>query len=64
MIKVCKKQGWYDQVNSRKVHSGDIPRLGSVGFVPVFIGASLLYLAGQKTPLHTYLPLFAGGLLV
>jgi UDP-GlcNAc:undecaprenyl-phosphate GlcNAc-1-phosphate transferase len=32
--------------------------------VPVFIGASLLYLAGQKTPLHTYLPLFAGGLLV
>jgi UDP-GlcNAc:undecaprenyl-phosphate GlcNAc-1-phosphate transferase len=64
VIKLCKKQGWYDQVNSRKIHSGTIPRLGSVGFVPVFLGASILYLGMHGTQLLTYLPIFAGGFLV
>ena len=33
IIKLCKKHGWYDSVNARKVHKGNIPRLGSMGFV-------------------------------
>jgi UDP-GlcNAc:undecaprenyl-phosphate GlcNAc-1-phosphate transferase len=61
---LCKKYNWYDQVNSRKIHSGTIPRLGSVGFVPVFLSASLHYLTAQGAQLTAYLPIFAGGFLV
>ncbi|MDR2633887.1 MAG: undecaprenyl/decaprenyl-phosphate alpha-N-acetylglucosaminyl 1-phosphate transferase [Treponema sp.] len=64
VIKLCKKQGWYDQINSRKIHSGSIPRLGSLGFVPVFLGASIHYLSVQGNQLPSYLPIFAGGFLV
>jgi UDP-GlcNAc:undecaprenyl-phosphate GlcNAc-1-phosphate transferase len=38
--------------------------LGSVGFVPVFLGASILYLGMHGTQLLTYLPIFVGGFLV
>ncbi|MDR1957317.1 MAG: undecaprenyl/decaprenyl-phosphate alpha-N-acetylglucosaminyl 1-phosphate transferase [Treponema sp.] len=65
VIKLCKKQGWYDRVNSRKVHSGTIPRLGSCAFVTVFLAAALLYLG--RTPgnrLAVYLPILGGGFLV
>ncbi|MBQ0040096.1 MAG: undecaprenyl/decaprenyl-phosphate alpha-N-acetylglucosaminyl 1-phosphate transferase [Treponema sp.] len=35
VIKLCKKKAWYDSVNERKVHTGLVPRLGGIGFVPV-----------------------------
>jgi UDP-GlcNAc:undecaprenyl-phosphate GlcNAc-1-phosphate transferase len=28
---------WYDHINERKIHTGDIPRLGGVGFAAAFI---------------------------
>jgi UDP-GlcNAc:undecaprenyl-phosphate GlcNAc-1-phosphate transferase len=47
------------------VHSGAIPRLGSLGFVPVFLVSAVLYLwKVQGNHLSAYLPLFAGGMLV
>ena len=65
VIMLCKKQGWYDTINVRKVHSGSIPRLGSLGFVPVFLAVSLLYLGGMHGELLVeYLPLVGAGSLV
>ncbi|MDR0567770.1 MAG: undecaprenyl/decaprenyl-phosphate alpha-N-acetylglucosaminyl 1-phosphate transferase [Spirochaetaceae bacterium] len=65
VILLCKKQGWYDTINLRKVHSGSIPRLGSIGFVPVFLVFSFFYLKSDETvPAVRYLPFLAGGILV
>ncbi len=47
IIKFCKKFSLYDYQNSRKIHSGNIPRLGGVGiflaFTISFISYSLIY---------------------
>ena len=36
IIKFCKKYSIYDEVNSRKIHSGNIPRLGGVAIFVSF----------------------------
>ncbi|MDR2536340.1 MAG: undecaprenyl/decaprenyl-phosphate alpha-N-acetylglucosaminyl 1-phosphate transferase [Treponema sp.] len=65
VIALCKKQGWYDTINVRKIHSGSIPRLGSIGFVPVFLIASSIYLKNlEGEALIEYLPLVGAGTLV
>lgn len=65
VIALCKKQGWYDSLNVRKIHSGSIPRLGSLGFAPVFLIIAALYIRDVQPPLlSTYLPLFAPGMLI
>lgn len=30
LIFVCRKKGWYDTVDERKIHRGNIPRLGGI----------------------------------
>ncbi|MDR3341328.1 MAG: undecaprenyl/decaprenyl-phosphate alpha-N-acetylglucosaminyl 1-phosphate transferase [Treponema sp.] len=37
MIRLSHKKSWYDKINERKIHTGNVPRLGGVGFVSVFI---------------------------
>ncbi|MDR3335271.1 MAG: undecaprenyl/decaprenyl-phosphate alpha-N-acetylglucosaminyl 1-phosphate transferase [Treponema sp.] len=37
MLRLSHKKAWYDRINERKIHTGNIPRLGGAGFVPVFI---------------------------
>jgi UDP-GlcNAc:undecaprenyl-phosphate GlcNAc-1-phosphate transferase len=65
VIILCKKNRWYDKVNSRKVHNGNIPRLGGLGFVPVFIVAAFLYAGNLDQALFTRtLPVFAAGFMV
>jgi UDP-GlcNAc:undecaprenyl-phosphate GlcNAc-1-phosphate transferase len=34
---ISRRMGWYDHINERKIHSGDIPRLGGLGFVVSFL---------------------------
>ena len=44
IIKVSLKKGWYDHTNERKIHSGDISRLGGVGiFLSFLISFALFY---------------------
>ncbi|MDR3284160.1 MAG: undecaprenyl/decaprenyl-phosphate alpha-N-acetylglucosaminyl 1-phosphate transferase, partial [Treponema sp.] len=65
IISICKKQGWYDPVDPRKVHSGNIPRLGSIGFVPSFLIIAAIYLLTISRALFlTALPVFIAGLFV
>lgn len=37
ILKLSHKKSWYDHTNERKIHNGDIPRLGGIGFALVFI---------------------------
>jgi UDP-GlcNAc:undecaprenyl-phosphate GlcNAc-1-phosphate transferase len=37
VLRLSHKKSWYDHINERKMHTGDIPRLGGFGFVSAFI---------------------------
>jgi UDP-GlcNAc:undecaprenyl-phosphate GlcNAc-1-phosphate transferase len=39
--RISRRMGWYDHINERKIHSGEIPRLGGLG-----IAASFMIFAG------------------
>ena len=36
ILKISHKKGWYDHVDDRKIHTGNIPRLGGIGFASAF----------------------------
>jgi UDP-GlcNAc:undecaprenyl-phosphate GlcNAc-1-phosphate transferase len=37
VIVLSHKKSWYDRIDDRKIHTGDVPRLGGVGFAAAFI---------------------------
>jgi UDP-GlcNAc:undecaprenyl-phosphate GlcNAc-1-phosphate transferase len=37
VLRLSHKKSWYDRIDERKIHTGDIPRLGGLGFAPAFI---------------------------
>lgn len=37
MLYIARKKSWYDTIDERKIHTGDVPRLGGVGFAGAFI---------------------------
>jgi UDP-GlcNAc:undecaprenyl-phosphate GlcNAc-1-phosphate transferase len=37
VLRLSHKKSWYDHIDERKIHTGDIPRLGGFGFVSTFI---------------------------
>ncbi|MDR3124123.1 MAG: undecaprenyl/decaprenyl-phosphate alpha-N-acetylglucosaminyl 1-phosphate transferase [Treponema sp.] len=39
VLALSHKKSWYDRIDDRKIHTGDVPRLGGVGFVSAFICA-------------------------
>jgi UDP-GlcNAc:undecaprenyl-phosphate GlcNAc-1-phosphate transferase len=41
ILKICRKNSWYDRINERKIHTGNIPRLGGISFAMVFILCTL-----------------------
>ena len=45
IMRFCKKFSLYDYTNARKIHSGNIPRLGGVGIFISFIISSSIFLA-------------------
>lgn len=50
LIGFAKKKGWYDRLDERKIHNGNIPRLGGVGIFGSFLLAFLL----TAYEAHTY----------
>lgn len=65
VIKLCNKYHWYDSTNARKVHTGNIPRLGSVGFVTAFTVISVVYsLIEKDAHLSTLLPFVIAGFII
>jgi UDP-GlcNAc:undecaprenyl-phosphate GlcNAc-1-phosphate transferase len=40
--RISRRMGWYDHINERKIHSGNIPRLGGLGFAVSFLVFALI----------------------
>jgi UDP-GlcNAc:undecaprenyl-phosphate GlcNAc-1-phosphate transferase len=36
VLKISHRKKWYDKIDERKIHSGNIPRLGGIGFALAF----------------------------
>ena len=47
VLKLSHRKGWFDHIDERKIHSGNIPRLGGIGFSAAFLiitaGVSVLF---------------------
>jgi UDP-GlcNAc:undecaprenyl-phosphate GlcNAc-1-phosphate transferase len=41
-LRLSHKKSWYDQIDERKIHTGDVPRLGGIGFSIAFIVVALV----------------------
>ena len=55
---------WYDKVNGRKIHTGNIPRLGGVGFVLSFFILSAVFFPVHGFHVIKYLPLLIGSSVI
>ncbi|GHV72995.1 undecaprenyl-phosphate alpha-N-acetylglucosaminyl 1-phosphate transferase [Spirochaetia bacterium] len=40
VLALANKKSWYDPIDDRKIHTGEVPRLGGIGFASAFIGIS------------------------
>lgn len=62
---LCKKFKIYDYADARKIHTGDIPRLGSVAFVSSFCIASIIYFfVSVSAPFVVLQPLIFAGMII
>lgn len=65
IIKFCKKFNIFDYQNSRKIHSGNISRLGGVGIFLAYIIVSLIYLIKfNPSEISNNLPIIIAGCLI
>lgn len=65
IIKFCKKFNLYDYQSARKIHSGNIPRLGGIGiFLAFFISAALYLHFSEAISLKASLPILIAGLII
>lgn len=60
-IILSKKHNIYDEVNDRKIHQGNVPRLGGIGLFASCIVVYTLYLIFFETPSKGIFPIFLGG---
>lgn len=67
IIIVASRRGWYDTVNARKIHTGQIPRLGGIAifwsFACTMVIVALLSKDSARDALR-YWPVFTGMLMV
>ena len=67
LIRLAHSRAWFDRTSERRVHSGNVPRLGGLGFVPVFVAAStvIMLLFSRTSDFARFLPvLFAACAIV
>ena len=65
IIKICEKLSLYDYTNARKIHSGNIPRLGGIGIAfAFFISAGLYLKSNTSISLMANLPVLIAALIV
>jgi len=62
IIRLSHINSWYDRTDERKVHSGDVPRLGGIGFSLVFVVAAgvLVFIWRKQDTALRFLPCLAG----
>lgn len=66
VLHVSHKKSWYDPTDERKVHNGDIPRLGGLGFASAFIAVAFItnFFASEEHFGLRFLPVLFAMLLI
>ena len=65
IIALCKKNKWYDEVDPRKVHDGQVPRLGGIGIFISFVISVFVYIRFFTSESFAFAwPAFIGGLVI
>jgi len=65
IIKFCKKFSLYDYQSARKIHSGNIPRLGGIGIVLAFFISMVAYiLTTREVEVTSYIPILLAGFII
>ena len=66
LIELCKKLKLYDDVDPRKMHTGNVSRLGGGAIFISFIIAMVLVaiFTPKSYPVKSYIPVFAGGMII
>jgi UDP-GlcNAc:undecaprenyl-phosphate GlcNAc-1-phosphate transferase len=66
ILKISRRMAWYDRISERKIHKGNIPRLGGLGFAVSFIAWSFVISARltEFSPDLRFFPLLAALILV
>jgi UDP-GlcNAc:undecaprenyl-phosphate/decaprenyl-phosphate GlcNAc-1-phosphate transferase len=72
ILRVAHRFKWYDDIDHRKIHSGDIPRLGGVGIFLTTLAVSAVFVSFRTIvsdrfgfiDLIRYLPFLAGCLMI
>jgi UDP-GlcNAc:undecaprenyl-phosphate GlcNAc-1-phosphate transferase len=62
ILRLSHHKSWYDHTNDRKIHSGDVPRLGGIGFAVVFVIAAIIivFFTRKLDSIIRFLPCLAG----
>lgn len=65
IILFCKKFSLYDSVNARKIHSGNIPRLGGVGIIIAFMLSVVpCFLIDKNLSTMNTIPILVAGFII
>lgn len=64
MIVLSHKHKWYDKTGGRKIHTGNIPRLGGTGFVIPFIVTTAVFFLVNGFHFVRFLPLLIGSSII
>lgn len=67
IILFCKKFKLYDPINARKIHSGNIPRLGGIAIVISFLLGTFAFFcfsSSEHEPIKRFLPIVFSSLLI
>ena len=64
IIVICNKRKWYDSLDERKIHSGNIPRLGSIGFVTGFVVSAIIYVLIKDDAASSFIPFVLAGFII
>ena len=60
ILRLSHHKSWYDHIDDRKIHSGDVPRLGGIGFSLVFAAAAVIIVFLMRDSALRFLPCLAG----
>ena len=66
ILKLSHEKKWFDRIDHRTVHEGEIPRLGGIGFAPVLLitAAVICFVFQDNESLMFYLPCIGALLLI
>jgi UDP-GlcNAc:undecaprenyl-phosphate GlcNAc-1-phosphate transferase len=66
VLRLSHKRSWYDKIDDRKIHTGDVPRLGGIGFASAFIIVSFIitFLVPENYFGQRFLPPFIALILI